>query len=196
MAAQPEHRENRPPYAGAQITVVEAARRVDRRALWVSAIAAAGVFSVGAGAIHASAASYQMRVSPLYGLTFVAFAIGQIGWGMLAAAFPSRAMAILGALGNAAVFATWVITRTVGVPSGPLAGGTLTAGFPDSVATTLEGLAVVAAVGALLASRRRRTAGSGARMTILVAAAAVAIPLATLAVLSQAGILPALPPSI
>jgi hypothetical protein len=115
---------------------------------------------------------------------------------MLAAAFPSRPMAILGALGNAAVFATWVITRTVGVPSGPLAGGTLTAGFPDSVATTLEGLAVVAAVGALLASRLRRTTGSRARVTILVAAAAVAIPLATLAVLSQAGILPALPPSI
>ena len=137
-----------------------------------------------------------MGVSTLYGLTFVAFAVGQIGWGLLAASFPSRPVAIIGALGNATVFATWVITRTVGVPSGPLAGAPLPAGFADAVATTLEGLAVVAAIAAFVASWRRGAASRRARVAILVIAATVAIPLATLAVLSQAGVVPALPPSI
>jgi hypothetical protein len=164
--------------------------------VWVSATTAAGVFSVGAGAIHASAASYQMGVAALYGLTFVAFAVGQIGWGLLAAAVSSRPMAVVGALGNAAVFATWAVTRTVGIPSGPLAGGTLPAGFADSVATTLEGLAAVTALAALAASWHRGARSSHAQAAILIAAGGIAIPLTTLAVLSQAGVIPALPPSI
>jgi hypothetical protein len=105
-------------------------------------------------------------------------------------------MAVVGALGNAAVFATWVITRIAGVPSGPLAGAPLPAGFADSVATTLEGLAVVAALAALAASWRLSARSPRARAAILIAAAGIAIPLATLAVLSQAGVIPALPPSI
>jgi hypothetical protein len=107
MAAQPEKRDELKSHGRSQLALVTAARRADRRAVWVSAITAAGVFSVGAGAIHASATSYQMGVSALYGLTFVAFAVGQIGWGLLAAAVPSRPMAVVGAVGNAAVFATW-----------------------------------------------------------------------------------------
>jgi hypothetical protein len=196
MAAQPENQDSRSLLTRPRIALVEEARRVDRRAFWVSAITAAGVLSIGAGAIHASAASYQMRISAVYGLTFVAFAVGQIGWGVLAAAFPSRPLAIVGALGNAVVFSTWVMTRTAGVPSGPLAGGTLPVGFADAVATTLEGLAVVAAIAAFVAARRRESGSPRARIAILLAAAVVAIPLATPAVLSQAGVIPALPPSI
>jgi hypothetical protein len=195
MAAQPEKRDELKSHGRSQLALVTAARRADRRAVWVSAITAAGVFSVGAGAIHASATSYQMGVSALYGLTFVAFAVGQIGWGLLAAAVPSRPMAVVGAVGNAAVFATWVITRIAGVPSGPLAGAPLPAGFADSVATTLEGLAVVAALAAL-ATWHRGARSPHARAAILIAAGGIAIPLTTLAVLSQAGVIPALPPSI
>jgi hypothetical protein len=88
-----------------------------------------------------------------------------------------------------------VITRIAGVPSGPLAGAPLPAGFADSVATTLEGLAVVAALAAL-AAWHRGARSPHARAAILIAAGGIAIPLTTLAVLSQAGVIPALPPSI
>jgi hypothetical protein len=196
MAAQPENQDNRSLLTRPRIAFVAEARRVDRRAVWVSAITAAGVLSIGAGAIHASAARYQMRISAVYGLTFVAFAIGQIGWGLLASAFPSRPIAVVGAVVNAVVFSTWVITRTAGVPSGPLAGSMLPVGFADAVATTLEGLAVIAAIAAFAAARRRGRDRPSARVAILLATAVVAIPLATLAVLSQAGVIPALPPSL
>ena len=100
-------------------------------------LAAAGLFSLGAGVIHAATIDYQFSESTLYGLTFVAFAVGQIGWWALATTFPSRTLAVLGILGNAMVLTIWVVTRTAGPPIGPEAGGPLPVTFPDAVATNV-----------------------------------------------------------
>ena len=100
---------------------------------------------------------------------------------------------MLGILGNAMVFTIWVVTRTAGPPIGPEAGGPLPVTFPDAVATTLEGLAVVTGIVALIPSMRDRVASIRPWATMLTLAAIVAIPLWTLAVLSQAGVLTGLP---
>ena len=51
-----------------------------RRSLWATLLGAAALFSAGAGAIHAATVSYQFGESTLYGITFVTFAVGQIGF--------------------------------------------------------------------------------------------------------------------
>jgi hypothetical protein len=158
-------------------------------------LGAAAWFSLGAGVIHAATVSYQFSESTLYGLSFVAIAVGQIGWAALIVAFPSRGLAILGIVGNAAVIALWAISRTSGVPVGPVSGSPLPVGFPDAVATTLEGLIVCACVAALVVSHGDRLASTASRAWVWGGAAAVAVPLATLAVLSQAGVLTSLPPA-
>ena len=196
MAAQREFREPAPGRrSDGNVSGLRAAAapRGRRRTMFATILAAAGLFSLGAGAIHAATIDYQFSESTLYGLTFVAFAVGQIGWWALATAFPSRPLAALGILGSAAVLVIWVITRTSGPPIGPAAGGPLPVTFPDSVATTLEGLAVVTALVSLLPAMRDGIASVRTRTAILVAAAAVALPLATLAVLSQMGVLTSLP---
>jgi hypothetical protein len=151
------------------------------------------VLSLGAGAIHASTVSYQFSESTLYGWTFVTFAVGQIGWGPLVSAFPSRWLAVAGILGNAAVFVIWVITRTAGAPLGPSAGAPLPATFPDSVATTLEGLAVVTGLAGIALSFQGRRASVAARSGVLASALVVSVPLTTLAVMTQAGLITSLP---
>ena len=195
MAAQPEHRENRAPHGRAQISVIDAPRGVDRRALWVLAVSAAAIFSIGAGTIHAATISDQFQQYRLYGITFVAFAIGQIGWGLLAARFPSRPLLVLGLVGNALVFVLWTLTRTVGSFVGPFAHIAMPVGFPDAVATTFEGLAVANCIAGLVVSRRPRQTSRTLAAGVWITAAAIAVPLATLAILSQIGLLPSLPPS-
>jgi hypothetical protein len=123
----------------------------------------------------------------------VAFAVGQIGWGALAIAFPSRRVAVVGILGNAAVFVLWVITRTAGPPIGPGAGAPLPVTAPDSIATTLEGLAVAGGLVALGLSRTARLASSALRATVWAIVAAIAVPLATIGVLAQMGVISSLP---
>ena len=153
------------------------------------------MFALGAGAIHAATIRYESTVSALFGAAFVAMAVGQIGWFVLVTTFPRKWIALAGILGNAAVIGIWALTRTVGAPVGPYASTPLPVGFPDAVATTLEGLAVVAGTGALALSRRARTVSAPVRSGIVVAAYVITVPLATLAVLAQTGVLASLPAS-
>jgi len=194
MAAEPA----RPDVEDSRIPIalsVLRPRGVPRRAPWVLALCAAALFSIGAGAIHAATIRDQFAESTLYGLTFIAFAVGQIGWGFLALRWPSRVLAAIGLAGNAAVMAIWALTRTVGGLVGPAAGTKLPVGFADAVATTLEGLAVVGAVVAVAASRRRGEVSRRTAAGVWITAAAIAVPLATLAILSQLGALSSLPPA-
>jgi len=148
-----------------------------RRSLWATLLGAAALFSAGAGAIHAATVSYQFGESTLYGITFVTFAVGVVN-----VPDPSAAFTVID--GEA---------RTVGAPLGPAAGAALPATFPGSVATTLEGLAVAGGVAALALSARDRAAGAARRAGVWIGAAIVAIPLATMAVLTQLGVITAFP---
>jgi hypothetical protein len=150
------------------------------------ALSAIAVASIAAGAINIAAAATVGRASSQNLVFFAVVAAAQIGWGAVALVRAPRWWLALGAAGNLVVAATWVVSRTAGLPAGVYAGIKLPVGFSDALATALE---VVIAVGAAaLMIRGRRPARSAARSPrVTVAAAVVAGALALAGVLAQAG---------
>ena len=78
---------------------------------------------------------------------FWAVGVAQLVWGAITLVRAPQWWLALGALGNAVVVATWVVSRTVGLPFGDLAGVVLPVGFPDGLATVFEAVTVVGATG-------------------------------------------------
>ena len=149
----------------------------------LSAIALA---SIAAGAINIAAAATVGRASTENLAFFVLVAAAQLAWGAAALVRAPRWWLALGAAGNLVVAATWVVSRTVGLPAGVYAGIKLPVGFPDALATALEAVIVVGA--AALMVRGRGPARSAARSPrVTIAAAVVAGALALVGVLAQAG---------
>ena len=143
--------------------------------------------SIAAGAINIAAAATVGRSNAQNLAFFTVIGAAQLAWGAVALARAPRWWLALGAVGNLIVVATWVVSRTAGLPVGPEAGITLPVHFPDSLATALE-VAVVAGAAALLA-RGQGMARSAARSPgVTAAAAVVAGALALGGVLSQAGV--------
>jgi len=142
--------------------------------------------SIAAGAINLAAAATIGSSNAQYLAFFTVVGVAQLAWAAVALARAPRWWLALGAAGNLVVVATWVVSRTVGLPVGPAAGITLPAHFPDSLATALE-VVVVAGAAALLA-RGQGLARSVVRSPGITAAAAVVAGALTLGgVLSQAG---------
>jgi hypothetical protein len=142
--------------------------------------------SIAAGAINIAAAATVGRSSAQNLAFFAVVAAAQLAWGAVALVRAPRWWLVLGAAGNLVVVATWVVSRTVGLPAGVYAGLTLPVRFPDSLATVLEA-AVVAGATALMV-RGPGPARSAARSPRVTAAAAVvAGALALSGVLAQAG---------
>jgi hypothetical protein len=124
----------------------------------LSAIALA---SIAAGAINLAAAATVGRDSSTQTLAFfVVVAAAQLVWGAVALARAPRWWLALGAVGNLVVVATWVVSRTAGLPVGEFAGSTLPVGFADGLATALEGSG---ALGGSFPGRHRRGRGGGRR---------------------------------
>jgi hypothetical protein len=141
--------------------------------------------SIAAGAINAAAAATVAQGSAQNLAFFWTVALAQVVWGAIALVKAPRWWLALGALGNAIVVATWVVSRTVGLPFGDLAGVVLPAGFSDSLATILEAVTVIGA--AWLAVRGLSPARSAARARGFALAAAIVIGALGLAgVMSQA----------
>jgi hypothetical protein len=142
--------------------------------------------SIAAGAINIAAAATVGRASAQTLAFFTIVAAAQLAWGAVALARAPRMWLALGAAGNLVVAATWVVSRTIGLPAGVYAGIKLPVGFPDALGTALEVLVVAGAAALLI--RGRGTARSLARSPRVTAAAAVlAGALALGGVLSQAG---------
>jgi hypothetical protein len=142
--------------------------------------------SIAAGAINLAAAATIGPSNAQYLAFFTVVGVAQVAWAAAALAWAPRWWLALGAAGNLVVVATWVVSRTVGLPFGPAAGITLPAHFPDSLATALE--VVVVAGAAVLLARGQGLARSVVRSPgITVAAAVVAGALILGGVLSQAG---------
>jgi hypothetical protein len=152
------------------------------------------ISSLGAGAINVAAAATVGRANIDTLAFFVAVAAAQIAWGAIALVRASRWWLALGAVGNLAVVATWLTSRTVGLPAGSAAGITLPVGFPDGLATALE-IAVVLGAASLTArwlAGSRAVAGSP-RVTM--ATALVVGVLALAGVLVQTGAISSAPSS-
>src|SRR5919204_3673590 len=149
----------------------------------LSAIALA---SLAAGAINIAAAATVGRDSTQNLAFFSVVAAAQLVWGVVSMAQAPRWWLALGAAGNLVVVATWVVSRTVGLPVGEYAGIRLPVGFADGLATALEAVTVLGA--AALMVRGRGPARSPARSPGATVAAAVVVgALALVGVLSQAG---------
>ena len=147
----------------------------------LSAIAMA---SLAAGAINIAAAATVGRGSTQDLAFFSVVAAAQLVWGVVAMAEAPRWWLALGAAGNLVVVATWVASRTAGLPVGKYAGVALPVGFPDGLATALEVAIVVGAT--VLLIQGHGPVRSLARSPRVAAAAAVVAAALTLAgVLSQ-----------
>jgi hypothetical protein len=127
----------------------------------LSAIALA---SIAAGTIHIAPAATLGSDSAQNLAFFAVVAKAQIAWGAVALARAPRWWLALGAVGNLIVLATWVVSRTVGLPVGEFAGVTLPVGFPDGLAAVLEAVIVLGAVALLVQGGVRRGPRRGPRL--------------------------------
>jgi hypothetical protein len=128
------------------------AQRAGHRATTVTrlpGIATAAAATIGAGAIHAGAIGIHAEHPGLARL-FVASAVFQLGWGLVALSRPTRWLAALGAAGNLVCVGAWLVTRLTGVS---WIGGLEVreaAQFTDSAAAILGSIGAGAAISALL----------------------------------------------
>jgi hypothetical protein len=160
--------------------------RADRDRNPARVLSAISLASIAAGAINIAAAATVGRGSAVNLAFFVAVAAAQLAWGAAALARAPQWWLALGAAGNLVVVATWVLSRTAGLPAGPEAGITLPVRFPDGLATALEVVVIVGA--AVLLAWRPVPARSAARSPgVTIAAAVVAGALALGGVLAQTG---------
>jgi hypothetical protein len=149
-----------------------------RPARWLDApLAALIALSAGAGAIHLSVASDHFHEYWLFGAFFVALGTAQVAWAVLVAIHgPSRAL-LMAALGNSAVVALWIVSRTTGLPLGSHPGAPEALGFPDLTATLFE----VVLVGCAAWSLRHKRGPSRRAVARLAWALPLAVSPATIA---------------
>lgn len=109
-----------------------------------------------AASIHAAMVPPHLREGLLFGGFFIVCAVAQLAWAERALRMPTRAWLALGAVGNLAVVALWVVTRAAGLPFGLMP-------TPEAVGSwdVLSAVCEVAAAAACLLAVRagvRRTA--------------------------------------
>jgi hypothetical protein len=87
----------------------------------------------GAAAIHFAVIADHLEEWWAFGVFFAAMGVAQLLWAALVVASPSHLLVRVGVLGNAAIIALWIVTRTAGTLIGPES-----VGVADSVATAFE----------------------------------------------------------
>ena len=170
----------------AQRPVPVSGQRADRDRNPARVMSAVSLASIAAGVINIAAAATVGRGSAVNLAFFVAVAAAQLVWGAVALAWAPRWWLALGAAGNLVVVATWVLSRTAGLPAGPEAGIRLPVRFPDGLATALEVVVIIGAA-ALLAWRPVPARSAARSPGVAIAAAVVAGVLALGGVLAQTG---------
>jgi hypothetical protein len=143
------------------------------------------VASAGAATIHFAVIDQHFTEYWLFGVFFVAVALAQLGWVVAVVSNPTRAVYVLGALGNALIAVTWLVSRTTGLPFGPGAGEPEPVGIADAVSTAFE-LAIV--VGTLLLVRGLEPRRSWEMRFLRPVVAIAAIVITTLALAGLAGL--------
>jgi hypothetical protein len=74
------------------------------------------ISSLAAAGVHAAVAPFHLSDSMLVGSFFVACTVAQLTWAALVWQRRTPSLMWLGVLGNAAILALWLVSRTVGVP--------------------------------------------------------------------------------
>ncbi len=99
----------------------------------------ATVLAASLGLIHMLALPLYFEQWLGYGVFFFSVAVIQVVYSMLLAVNPpNRILLWAGIVGNACIIALWAVTRTVGIPLGPMAGEVLPVGLLDGLAQILE----------------------------------------------------------
>jgi hypothetical protein len=112
------------------------------------ALRVAAIASLGAGAIHATAAGAHSEHRSAV-VAFVVTAVAQIAWGALALSRPWRLVALAGAAINAAAIGGWVMAKTSGIGFVTGLEEKEAAQFADTLSAALAAVAVVGALAAL-----------------------------------------------
>jgi hypothetical protein len=135
-------------------------------------------FSLVAAAIHFAFAPDHFSEEWSHGLAFVLMGWAQLAWGVLLITRPRRWTLAAGIVGNVAIIAVWVVSRTAGLPTwlgGE--GGSEGVGNADLLATALEGMIVVGSVALLAIPALARRPIGDARMASALAASAITLAL-------------------
>lgn len=139
---------------------------------------ACALLSVGAAVIHFAVLGEHWQEWWGYGLFFGTSAWLQLGWAAAVAWRPSRATLLLGAAGNLAIAALWLLTRTAGIPLGPASGETEGATFIDGLASGFE-LAIATGASAIALSHLERLTLRPALAAIILGTSAMAVVVLT-----------------
>jgi hypothetical protein len=142
----------------------------------------AALASAGAAAIHFSVIRMHFDEYTLYGVFFVLSGIAQLVWPIWLLLRRWEPLLILGAIGNAAIVALWILDRVGALPIGPDAKDPSPFGLGDGIASGFEVLLVVTCLVALVRGRGRAL-GARANLALTFGAAG----LTTLALLSVLG---------
>lgn len=116
----------------------------------------AAAASAAAGLVHAAAAGTHNGDTTLTTLFAVTAAV-QLGWAVLAVAYPRRGVAVLGTVLGATAVGAWVLSRTAGLPLIDALGDVEEVGLQDGIAAALGLLAAVASAAAALGLQGPRT---------------------------------------
>lgn len=146
---------------------------------WPAGLTIAGLASLAAGAIHATAAGAHSEHRSTV-IAFAAVAAFQIGWGALAlvATRWRRWIALAGAAGGAAALGGWVLAKVSGIGFVTGLEDAEDPQFADTVAAVLAGVAIVGALlaaGGMFAALSRRRAGASPVLAGVAAFAALAV---------------------
>lgn len=130
--------------SASQMAVHALARPVERRARGRGALVySASLFTLAAAAIHLAAAPEHLAEYVLYGYFFVGLGLAQAALAVALIAQPSRRLFAGSALGTLLVIALWTASRTTGLPIAPVPWKPEEVGFPDVIATLVEGMSVI-----------------------------------------------------
>src|SRR5919109_2038814 len=98
----------------------------------------AALLTFGAAAIHFVVAPSHLREYLPFGVFFFAVASAQVILAVELLARPTRRLALLMAIGSAALVGLWFISRTRGLPIGPNPGVPEEVGLADVICNVLE----------------------------------------------------------
>lgn len=134
--------------------ILEAVRTGLRRPAVVAAL-----LSAYAGALHLYVVPVHLRAWWGFGAFFLACGVIQVLFGVLVARWPGTALSVAGIVGNVAVVGLYVLSRTNGVPVGPVHSSHRLerAGVLDLTATAVE-VGLIAVLVTLLPARAGRVA--------------------------------------